>query len=323
MAPEAAANCESSYFPVYAGGAKGDERVSCFVYDPLQQLIIVGGVTKSEDFAPAPNEHGYLFALDIYGNWKWGSFFYNVSYAVSSIEGCQLSSTGESLALTGIGNSMPLLMDINTVDGTFNKFISIDYIEASATAVPQYQTFGAIYYDMSDYRDYQPYFYTSFTKDEVMFMLRVADSDPNPIVDWNQKFNEYSADQVAQNSLLNEKEPAFMTPDPRQTSQMYMIGRYRGLGSIYRFNKRDGSLRWHAQFTEMSRINSVAVTESINDLFICGEYQPNEANDATPPAITIEYQATIARIDDEGEPQWIIKSSGAHPLKTSSNEYAP
>ena len=76
----------------------------CFVYDPVNQLIIVGGVTNSEDFAPAPNDHGYLFALDLYGNWKWGSFFYNVSYAVSEIDGCSLSSDGSSLSLTGLGN---------------------------------------------------------------------------------------------------------------------------------------------------------------------------------------------------------------------------
>ena len=60
--------------------------------------------------------------------------------------------------------------------------------------MPQYETFGAIYYDQSDYQDYKPYFYTSFLKDSVMFMLRVADGDQNLIVDWNQKFNEYSAD---------------------------------------------------------------------------------------------------------------------------------
>jgi len=106
------------------------------VYDPLTQLVIVGGVTNSADFAPAPNDHGYLFALDLEGNWKWGSFFYNVSYAVSSVDGCQISSKGNSLALTGLGNQVPLLMDINITDGTFNRFISLDFINQSPTVVP-------------------------------------------------------------------------------------------------------------------------------------------------------------------------------------------
>jgi len=150
--------------------------VRCFVYDPTNQLIIVGGVTNSEDFAPAPNPHGYLFALDLFGNWKWGSFFYNVSYAVAEINGCQLSSDGSSLALQGYGNQIPLMMDISTADGNFNRFVSLETVSSSADSVPKYVMNGAIYYDKRDYRDYQPYFYTAFVKDETMFMLRVADS---------------------------------------------------------------------------------------------------------------------------------------------------
>jgi len=67
-------------------------------------MIIVGGSTNSEDFAPAANDHGYLFALDLAGNWQWGKFYYNVSYAVSDISGCQLSSDGSSLTVFGQGN---------------------------------------------------------------------------------------------------------------------------------------------------------------------------------------------------------------------------
>ena len=100
-----AASCSEDIWPVYAGGSKGSEKVTCFVYDPLNQLIIVGGVTTSEDFAPAPNEHGYLFALDLSGNWKWGNFFYNVSFAISAIDGCRLSSDGSSVSVMGLGNS--------------------------------------------------------------------------------------------------------------------------------------------------------------------------------------------------------------------------
>ena len=102
---QVAASCSEDIWPVYAGGSKGSEKVTCFVYDPLNQLIIVGGVTTSEDFAPAPNEHGYLFALDLSGNWKWGNFFYNVSFAISAIDGCRLSSDGSSVSVMGLGNS--------------------------------------------------------------------------------------------------------------------------------------------------------------------------------------------------------------------------
>lgn len=120
-------------------------------------------MTSSEDFAPAPNDHGYMFALDLSGNWKWGSFFYNVSYAVSEITGCQLSSDGSSLAIAGIGNSQPLMMDLKPEDGTFNRFISLDYIHATDDNVPQYTHYGAIYYDKSDFKqNSKSYFYTAF-----------------------------------------------------------------------------------------------------------------------------------------------------------------
>jgi hypothetical protein len=201
MTPQVAAQnsaCDQKHWPIYAGGAKGNEDVRCFVYDPLEQLIIVGGVTTSEDFAPAPNDHGYMFALDLSGNWMWGSFFYNVSFAVSQIDGCQLASDGKSLAVAGIGNSQPLFMDINTADGTFNKFISLDWLDASDENVPVYTNYGAIYYDKADYRDGLPYFYGAFLQDDIMFYLRVQeDSNSELKVDWNYKFTDYTAAEVA------------------------------------------------------------------------------------------------------------------------------
>ena len=48
----AVASCEDSYWPIYAGGTTGSEDVRCFVYDPTNKLVIVGGVTTSDDFAP-------------------------------------------------------------------------------------------------------------------------------------------------------------------------------------------------------------------------------------------------------------------------------
>ena len=39
-----------------------------------------------------------------------------------------MSSDGTTLAVAGIGNSQPLLMDINPINGTLNKFISLDFV---------------------------------------------------------------------------------------------------------------------------------------------------------------------------------------------------
>ena len=113
------ADCSRDAFPIYAGGSS-NEYVNCFIYDEANELLIIGGNTTSSDFAPAANDHGFMYALDLEGNWIWGKFFYNVSYAVNSISGCQLSSDGSSLTVFGQGNSAPIIMDMNTADGTIN-----------------------------------------------------------------------------------------------------------------------------------------------------------------------------------------------------------
>ena len=182
----AASGCEDSFWPVYAGGQTGDERVNCFVYDPNEELLIVGGVTTSADFSPAPIEHGFLYALDLNSNWKWGRFFYETANRIASIDGCQMSSNGNSLAVTGMSQDRPAIMDVNTRDGTLKKFVSIVHVDADNPS--NYENFGAIFKDESDYRDNKPYYYTSFIKDDEMFMLRVYETEFGASIDWNLKF---------------------------------------------------------------------------------------------------------------------------------------
>ena len=71
-------------FPIFAGGAK-DETVYSLEVDPITSNIFVSGNSLSSNFVPAENSHGYIFSLDLTGNWLWGQFFYNVSYAVSEV----------------------------------------------------------------------------------------------------------------------------------------------------------------------------------------------------------------------------------------------
>ena len=44
--------CSYDMFPIFFGGKNGDEKVSCFVYDEKHDLILIGGNTTSDDFAP-------------------------------------------------------------------------------------------------------------------------------------------------------------------------------------------------------------------------------------------------------------------------------
>ena len=117
LGQEFSEQCSYDLFPVYIGGENGDEKISCFLYDARNDVIIVGGNTTSDDFAPASNDHAWLMAMDTNSNVKWGKFFYNVSYALSDIGGCQMSSGGSSLTLLGEGNSQPVIMSVQTETG--------------------------------------------------------------------------------------------------------------------------------------------------------------------------------------------------------------
>jgi len=105
-------------------------------------------------------------------NWKWGNFYYNVSFPVSSIDGCQISSKGNSLTLAGLGNQIPLILDVNLTTGSLNSFTFLE--ENTQSPISNYVHSGAIYYDESDFRTLQPFFYTAFIKDSALYLLRVS-----------------------------------------------------------------------------------------------------------------------------------------------------
>jgi len=77
-------------WPVRMGGL-GDERVTCFFHDYHTGSFIVGGITNSNDFAPAASDHAFLISLDNLGNMRWGNFFYESSYAMSALKGCSIT----------------------------------------------------------------------------------------------------------------------------------------------------------------------------------------------------------------------------------------
>lgn len=131
--------CTYKQLPIFTGGLS-DDFVNCIAFDPINKLIVYGGNTTSVNFAPAANDHAFLIAIDYDGNWMWGKFFYNVSYALSDISGCQMASDGLSLTLFGISNSQPVIMDINTIDGSINKFLSVEWTAMTSKNVPVFST---------------------------------------------------------------------------------------------------------------------------------------------------------------------------------------
>ena len=68
-----AGTCEASLWPVYAGG-NNQEFVNCFMLDLLNERIIAGGNSTSYDWGSNDGyPTGFLYALDLDGNWMWGN----------------------------------------------------------------------------------------------------------------------------------------------------------------------------------------------------------------------------------------------------------
>lgn len=127
----------------------------CFAYDSKRKFLIVGGKTSggdgSFDFAPTSDDHGYLFALGTdQGDWQWGNFFYNVSYPIQSIDGCQMSTSGDSIAVTGLSNDMPFVMKVDPADGSVITFAHLEDVRQEGHEASSFATFGAVLLDDVD-----------------------------------------------------------------------------------------------------------------------------------------------------------------------------
>ena len=140
--------CYEKLFPISAGGSS-DETVLCTLYDSTTGYIFVVGETESDDFGPAQNKHAFVYAVDVDANWKWGNFYYNVSYNVETLSGCQINGNNQLLVL-GLSNKRPIVMEIDPATGAVTNFVQISgKVEAADKAVT-YTTYGAVYHDVSD-----------------------------------------------------------------------------------------------------------------------------------------------------------------------------
>ena len=143
------------------------------------ELIIVGGTTNSEDFGPSSEKHGYMFALDFASNWKWGNYFNHDSYYLSQIDGCQMASIGQKIAVSGMIEQQLVILDINTKDGTVNQELQFSAIFDQNTDEEEessFKSFGAVYYENSNVSD-RSSFYTAFLRGQEMYLVKLS-SDP-------------------------------------------------------------------------------------------------------------------------------------------------
>lgn len=239
-------SCKEKLFPVTSGGSK-DEKVSCTFHDKVNDLIIVAGNSTSEDYAPAANDHAFAYALDMDGNWVWGKFFYNVSFAISTISGCTVDANGNVVFL-GMGNQVPVIMELAPKDGQVLKFVSFDKIGSTDTSLPWYGTYGAIYHDIKDDDDGQPYYYASFVMENALQMLKVNSATYE--IKWNYQY-KYEGD-TTNNDWKQKKIPGFLHQDPNDNTRMYLLGQQSQRASVIKFQKRDMTVDWKLEITDPS-----------------------------------------------------------------------
>lgn len=136
--------------------------------------MIVAGVSSSIDFIPTENPHGFAYAIDTFGNWKWGKFFYNVGSPLETITGCKFDDD-HNLLFYGRCENKPVILRINPDKSDEPQDFAI--LERPETET-EYDTFQAFYYEKSDPSDGLPYYYMSFVANKTdVFISKIRATD--------------------------------------------------------------------------------------------------------------------------------------------------
>lgn len=183
------------------------------MFDEANQYIIVVGNTTSDDWAPAANDHGMAYAVDLEGNWRWGKFFYNVSFAISAISGCQFDANGD-LIVMGIGDSIPIVMFLDPGTGKSKNFISLEMIGTTSDNQPWYMTWGGIYHDTRDEAEpTKSFVYMAFAMNDYLHVLKInsaVNSAGHFDIAWNfQNFYAVTESDTTTH-WWNKKAPRFL-----------------------------------------------------------------------------------------------------------------
>ena len=171
--------CTNQNLPVTVGGSR-DDVAQCTVYDPINQLIIVGGTTQSSDFGPANSNSGFLYAINLQGDWTWGHYFQNFTSSVEEITGCELSSDGKQIVALGTTREQVVMAVVDGASGRISNMYSLENrtIKRSDNT-PIYLSYGAIMLDVKDPVDSKPYIYASFLMDNQQQLVKILQAIPD------------------------------------------------------------------------------------------------------------------------------------------------
>ena len=89
-----------------------------------------------------------------------------------------------------------------------------------------------------------------------------------------------------------------------------MAGKYRGTGSVMKFDKKNAQLRWYTRLDKLTQVNAIATVVDPREKYFFGCGQDNYAD---RDRNSRDNDAWIFRINDDGEMHWSLELSGRGP----------
>ena len=228
----------------------------CQVFDEKRtEFIITAGVTTSAKYAPNANSpHGFMYAVDIGGNWQWGNYFYQEASPVNSITGCKLVDS--RILTTGLVDApnlnsnpwadlpKPYIMEVIPSTGQVDRFVYFDLkedAELNDFGLAAYTTTSAIDLDMRDPYDGKEYYYLSFVINfHIISIIKVVRGTGE--IKWNY---QYKGNELI---LRFNPPPSFLHQDRRDETRMFFIGTIEATVNVISFTKSSFNIDWILAF---------------------------------------------------------------------------
>jgi hypothetical protein len=165
--------------------------------------------------------------------------------------------------MLGMGNSVPVIMELNPVNGEVLKFLSLDKIGSTSTNFPWFKTYGAIYHDIKDVNDGLPYYYASFIMEDALILIKI---NSNTL---NIKYTFYkliTTGATAGDEWKNKKVPGMFLADKKDSSRMLLFGQYGGTAAVIKFDKKTAIVDWKLEFKDHN-ITNVAPKSDMAEIY--------------------------------------------------------
>ena len=117
-------------------------------------------------------DHGFVYAVDLDGNWIWNVALQGDQDQVIDVQGCQFSSDASSLAILGRTHENPVVIELKTMDGSMINFIKLTG-NSDITSTQKSFANRAVFIDKQDFFDGNQYIYTAYQLDGATSILRI------------------------------------------------------------------------------------------------------------------------------------------------------